>query len=699
MAQLDDLLAQIADGDLRERIAGEVQRLRRGVRFGLVFERHIPEVVRLYGHPLRVGQLVQLRVPDDGRLWLLAELDDGKAVLRAVEDDAETAVDSDEVVTVRRFGEPLYPGVTEVGAIDRGGPERPAHVVINGENFDALQLLVYLHEGQVDAIYIDPPYNTGARDWKYNNDYVDANDAYRHSKWLSMMERRLRVTQRLLKPDGVLVVTVDEHEMTRLGVLLQQLFPAAAVQLVSICINPSGASSDGLSRVDEYAFFCWFGGARPSALTRDLLTDQDLESAPASVAWESLLRRGNQWYRRSRRNLCYPVLLNEDEDTIVGVGDPFVGEDEESRPDRVDGHKAAWPVRTDGRLGIWRVDGAKLLELAAKGYAYVASRDEDRGTWTVRYLMQGTVDGIEAGNYVVTGRGARNEVLVETDVVRTTVPKTMWKSSRHIAGGAGGTQLLTTLLGERNLFTYPKSVYAVQDTLTIAVGDRPDALVLDFFAGSGTTLHATALLNAADGGRRRCILVTNNEVEQSTEDQLLTAGHRPGDDAWSARGVFRQATKPRVEAAITGRRPNGDPLPDAARYLGGRCMADGFDENVRFYDLAYLDRDAVDLGEAFAAVAPLLWMKAGAVGPIIIGNEGAWEAPEGAPYAVLFRPTHWRHFVNHVQSRHDLTHVFVVTDSTATFVQIREELPPWTEASMLYRDYLYNFEINVDRGA
>src|SRR6185295_18547061 len=110
-------------------------------------------------------------------------------------------------------------------SIRRGPKDRPYHAVLDGENFHALQLFVYLYEGQVDCIYIDPPYNTGARNWKYNNRYVDSNDQYRHSKWLAMMKKRLWLARRLLKPNtGVLIVTIDEHEVHHLGMLLERVF-------------------------------------------------------------------------------------------------------------------------------------------------------------------------------------------------------------------------------------------------------------------------------------------------------------------------------------------------------------------------------------------------------------------------------------------------------------------------------------------
>ena len=121
-------------------------------------------------------------------------------------------------------------------------------------------------------MYIDPPYNTGARDWKYNNRYVDAKDAWKHSKWLSFMEKRLRLARRLLKPDGVMIVTIDEHEVNHLGMLLEKLFPDAYRQLITIVMNPKGVTQGRFSRVDEYAFFCFFGGASTIGGGDDLLT-------------------------------------------------------------------------------------------------------------------------------------------------------------------------------------------------------------------------------------------------------------------------------------------------------------------------------------------------------------------------------------------------------------------------------------------
>src|SRR5207245_1436142 len=127
-----------------------------------------------------------------------------------------------ELVVVRNFGDAIYPALVPVDRVERGGPNKPWHLLINADNFHAVQLLLYCYEGKVDVIYMDPPYNTGARDWKYNNDYVDRTDSFRHSKWLSMIKKRMQLAKRLLKPNGILVVAIDDHEVHHLRTLMEQ---------------------------------------------------------------------------------------------------------------------------------------------------------------------------------------------------------------------------------------------------------------------------------------------------------------------------------------------------------------------------------------------------------------------------------------------------------------------------------------------
>lgn len=257
MARIEDLVSEIKDSILRKEVRRALTEAKRQLRFGLVYEDHSPEVAVLYGLPIKVGSVVQLRSEANGspsyRVMSLSR-SQRIATITPIDGGAGKDVPVGNLLSVKRFDEPMYSLLTPLKSIKRGG-DKPFHAVINGENYHALQLLTYMFEGQVDCIYIDPPYNTGARDWKYNNHFVDANDAWRHSKWLSFMEKRLALAKRLLKEDGVLIVTIDEHEVHHLGMLLERLYPEYLRYMVTIVNNPKGTGKANFSRVEEYAFF------------------------------------------------------------------------------------------------------------------------------------------------------------------------------------------------------------------------------------------------------------------------------------------------------------------------------------------------------------------------------------------------------------------------------------------------------------
>jgi adenine-specific DNA-methyltransferase len=260
MSALSTLLREVErhDPQLAADLRREVKSLSERRRFGLNFERHVPESVELFGRPVRRGDKVRVLPPrgtasarSDRRLWRVRQIVciDGSRVARLVRHDAgqgdvEAAEHPvEDLVVVAEFRDPIYPGLLSTDRVERGR-DKPFHCVINAENFHALQLLLYAHEGEVDAIYIDPPYNTRDKTWKYNNDYVDSDDIYRHCKWLAFMERRLQLAKRLLNPDNsVLIVTIDEKEYLRLGLLLQQTFQGVPMQMVSVLINANATAA------------------------------------------------------------------------------------------------------------------------------------------------------------------------------------------------------------------------------------------------------------------------------------------------------------------------------------------------------------------------------------------------------------------------------------------------------------------------
>ena len=208
MATINDLISQIENVELRERIQKEVDALSRQKKFGLVFEDHIPECTLLYDVPVQRGRMVAIKGQDADVQYFVAGIKDGVArcINKATSEASDIPVE--KLVCVAQFGDPIYPYLKPIDAVCNAADSDLWHTLIEADNYHALQLLEYLYAGKVDCIYIDPPYNTGAKDWKYNNDYVDGNDTYRHSKWLSMMEKRLKLAKKLLNPqDSVLIVT------------------------------------------------------------------------------------------------------------------------------------------------------------------------------------------------------------------------------------------------------------------------------------------------------------------------------------------------------------------------------------------------------------------------------------------------------------------------------------------------------------
>ena len=189
MAALDDLISQIADVSLRERIQEELKRTTRQKKFGLVYEDHIPEATPMYDVPVKRNAVVAVKGGKISELYFVRNIGDGVATCLQKSTGETVNFPVDELVCVAQFGEPIYPCLQPQASVCNAPDSDLWHALIEADNYHALQLLEYLYAGQVDCIYIDPPYNTGAKDWKYNNDYVDGADSYRHSKWLSFMEK------------------------------------------------------------------------------------------------------------------------------------------------------------------------------------------------------------------------------------------------------------------------------------------------------------------------------------------------------------------------------------------------------------------------------------------------------------------------------------------------------------------------------
>lgn len=697
MAAIHELLRQISDDTLRTRLENEIKKLEQKKKFGLVFEEHLPECTPLHQLPIRIGSHVAKKSGRIVDIYTVVSVTGKEAVCHPVAANESEIIPLQELVTVATFGDAIFPSLESLGKVKNAPESGLWHTLIEADNYHALQLLEYLYPQKVDCIYIDPPYNTGAKDWKYNNDYVDGSDAYRHSKWLSMMQKRLELAKKLLNPDdSVLIVTIDEKEYLHLGCLLEEMFPDMQRQMISTFINPSGVNRNNMfARTNEYVFFVFGGDCRPNEL---VLGDEWIgqiknRARRYGLRWGTLMRTGTGSLRSDSPNLFYPIFVSTDGKKIVSVGESYYG-DNRKEIIAPEGTIAIWPIRRNGAEGRWQLSREKLLQLIEKGYVRLGSFN-DRGTIAIDYIPRGEVKKIENGLFKIVGRNEDDFTVIINDesYVPNFIPGCQWNIPSHDATQQGS-KLLYNIIGKR--FTFPKSLYAVHDTIRFFVANKPNALIVDFFAGSGTTLHAVNLLNAEDGGNRRCILVTNNEVSESEAKKLTKEGHQPGDEKWERLGIARYVTWPRTVCSIEGHDVNGNPLK--GNYLGSdRPMSEGFPANAEYFKLGFLDKDSVSLGAQFREILPLLWLKAGSVGerPELPGEDAPpmLILPKN-DFAVLLDEGCFGEFMDKLGEIPKLSTIYLVTDSEELFRSMAGQLGE-VDVYQLYRDYIDNFVLGA----
>ena len=699
MAAINDLISQIQDETLRNRIQEEVSKMAKQKKFGLVFEEHMPESTPLYDMPIKKGCNVMRRdSKDDKSIYVVLKVEGDTAVcVKPEQKDEAVTFELKDIVRVAEFGESIYPYLKPLDSVCNAPDSDLWHTLIEADNYHALQLLEYLYAGKVDCIYIDPPYNTGAKDWKYNNDYVDGADAYRHSKWLSFMQRRLRLAKKLLNPkDSVLIVTIDEKEYLHLGCLLEEMFPEAIMQMISSVISFKGsARKQQFTRLDEYIFILVFGEAtiQRLPLSDEWRMNPDDERA-THLTWKYLIRSGSAGFRERSPGNFYPVFFTT-EGKYHSVGEPLPLGTDRTTVIPPEGTFAVFPVDTQGREHYWNINRDKFLEYKSKGYIKFG-RLTKNGV-PITFLTSGEIRKVEDGTYKIDGY-ADDGSIISSNEVRDIMPGTQWRIKSHDATRQG-TDLLTKILPGRQ-FPFPKSLYAVHDVIRFFVAQKTNALILDFFSGSGTTMHAVNLLNAEDGGHRRCIMVTNNEVSAEEAGTLLAQGYQPGDEEWEKLGIAHYVTWPRTVCTIEGHDVNGNPLK--GDYLGSEPpmhMADGFKANAAFFKLGFLDPTAVSLGMRFSEMLPTLWLKTGAKGkcPELSGAQipDMLILPENQ-FAVLINENAFADFAEKLAEHPEIQTVFLATDYEVNYQSMVKNLNV-TEAYQLYRDYLDHFRVNRGR--
>lgn len=666
MAVINDLIKQIDDKALRNRLTQEVDRMKDNKKFGLVFEEHLPECTPIYGTSIKKESFVSRKGKKIKDIYFVVAIKDSIATCINKINGEVTDIHVEELVVIAQFGEPIFPTLIPMDNVKNADDDLLWHTLIEADNYHALQLLEYLYTKEVDCIYIDPPYNTGARDWKYNNNYVDAADSWRHSKWLSMMQRRLKIARNLLNPDtGVLVVTIDENEQPHLRVLLKEIFPEAYIQMVTIVINPKGVAQAHFSRVEEYAIFVFM----PSAIVHN--SDDSMlgvKSRSKKVRWAGLVRSGTDASREDVKNNFYPVLIDLKTKKVIRGESPLPLGEHPLLGKKIDGYDVAWPVRTDLSEGRWMLKTDTLNELIDLGFVSLGGYDERRKTWALTYLSEKSRKQIKSGGIEIIGRDETTGVV---DVVyageKVQEIKTVWYRSLHNAG-TYGSDLLKSIIGKSGSFSFPKSLYSVKDTITSVVKNNKKALIVDFFAGSGTTLNAVNLLNEEDGGSRRCILVTNNELSETETKELCEKGLTPGDDMWEKNGICRAVTWPRTKYSVLGKRDDGSILegyyyvknratqkiPRAFYQIGFVVLAELFTIKQKKQLIALLGKDKLPQS--------------------VINKTSRYIVSEKHSTSVLFDDTYADEWLNALDGQDQITDFYIVTSNNTLFDSIKDQI-------------------------
>ncbi len=406
-------------------------------------------------------------------------------------------------------------------------PGEPTNLIIEGDNFEALSILNYTHAGKVDVIYIDPPYNTGNKDFIYNDNYVDSEDEFRHSKWLSFMEPRLKLAKNLLKDDGAIFISIDDIEQASLKMLCDEIFGSDNIVSNSIVVAAPAGTQSSVSVAQQHAYCLIYRKTSDFQVSLTKLDSDDRskkysygEDSLGKYYIERIWKRGVGGRKEDVPSLHFPVFYNPKSKEIL-IDKEIDGKDRNEFVEII-------PYQTKGVLGRWTWSREKMI--AERDHLIVA---KVAGEYKLHKKM-----------YESEEKGKKPYSIIPSEVGRTEL----------------GSLELKNIMGEKT-FLYPK--YSGFIEYLIKYNNKRNAVVLDFFAGSGTTGHAVLELNKKDSGHRQFILCTNN-----------------GDKGPDSVKIAEDITYPRIKTVITGKRQDG------SKY------SDGIPANFRYYKIEHKEKKA-----------------------------------------------------------------------------------------------------------
>ena len=423
------------------------------------------------------------------------------------------------------------------------------NMIIHGDNLLALKALLPKYQGKIKCIYIDPPYNTGNEGWVYNDKVSDpqikkwlgevvgkeGEDLSRHDKWLCMMYPRLTLLKKLLSEDGFLIISIGYHELHNLLCVCKEIF--ANFQVVAVTVQTSGGKpSGGFNYVHEYLVFIV-----PIDFSANAL---ELWGGNERTPFEGLTL--STFDKTQRPNQTYPIFVDNQTGSLAGVGlslqqqlnkGLYTGNKEDFSYDysvAPDGTVAVWPITAKGKECVWRQIPERVLSDWKKGYIKITrnKNQQTKNKYSVQYLPSGVIKKIESGELKIVGHedGVPTLRFGENKTVGGQVP-TIWDKKEFFT--VNGTKLLKSIFPESDkVFDYPKSFELISAIISAATGDND--IILDSFAGSGTTAHAVLSLNKKDNGNRKFILVEMMDYAESITAERVRRvidGYGEGDKA------------------------------------------------------------------------------------------------------------------------------------------------------------------------
>lgn len=513
--------------------------------------------------------------------------------------------------------------------------------LLEGDNLHSLRLLEKTHRGKIDVIYIDPPYNTKNKDFVYDDKKIDATDGFQHSKWLSFMSERLRVASRLLSPNGVIAISIGYQELNNLMLLCQDIFPLKQVVCVTVQTSSGNAVANGFTYVQEYLVF----------VTPEEFEPFEVDSGKKENANPYHGMNLSGFNQTQRPNQAYPIFIDS-KGMVVGCGKTlqekiddgsFTGDKADyvfDYSEAPEGTVAVFPITQNGDPCVWRLIPSKFMENWHKGYIKIVPAKKGKNKYIVQYLSGGIIEQIEDGTLQTVQSDPSKPSL---DVIgfktsASSIP-TIWTDNQFLT--AAGSRDIKNVFNQKVAFSFPKPVALIKEFLMRV--SQKNGIVLDFFAGSGTTGQAVMELNQQDGGQRKFILCTNNE-----------------------NGICENVTYQRLKTVITGKRQDGSEY------------SEGIPANLMYFRTDFVEKESEELSENLLShIREMIQLEHG----VKIDDQ---------KYVIIMTDEEMDSFEQNIGNYPDLCAVFINQD---VFLSSSQEALLEKIDSYIIPDYYFDFEL------